>query len=214
MLFILGFYIFAGPSHYPIRVVAVQGVYSHVSPHDIQKIIDPSAKRGYFFLRLCLLQRKLEEKLPWVESATVTREWPDKLIITLTEREAVATLNHRFLVTSAGSIFQPAPDTFPPGLFHLLGPKEKVVDLLNNYRLLASIADAAQLSLAELELSPEGDWRVNLSNKTVVMLGNNDILIRFERFIKIYQNIFIPQHREPKYVDMRYSHGMAVNWQT
>ena len=190
----------------------IQGVYWHVPQENIEKIIAPYTERGYFFANLFSLQRKLQDELPWIQTASVSRQWPDKIVVYLNQKTAVAVLNNLALVTQSGDVFFPSLDSFPPDLPLFIGSKEKVSELLKEYQVFTSLADSVNLSVNQLDLSAEGNWSVKLSNKIVVMLGDDDILAKFKRFIKVYQQVFVPQHREPSYVDMRYSHGMAVNW--
>ncbi len=199
-------------SDFPIRHVVVRGIYWHVSEESLETVITPYAKRGYFFANLFSLQKKLKQDLPWIESATVTREWPDKIVVALSQKTAVAVLNKNRLISSCGDVFAPPVITFPPDLPNFIGPPQQAAEMLQRYGSFTSAANSASLSIIQLTLSPDGSWSVELSNKIVVILGDKDILTRFQRFIKIYQQVFVPQHREPSYVDMRYSHGMAVNW--
>ncbi len=203
--------------HFPIHQVIIEGEYWQTPQSSIEKIIAPYAERGYFFANLFSLQRALQTELPWIQTVSVSRHWPDSIVITLYQKTAVATLNNNALVTQDGQVFSPPVDSFPPELLVLIGPKEKAAELLKTYHLFTSAADSVNLSVIQLDLSSEGNWSVTLysavvSNKIVVMLGNEDILAKFKRFIRVYEQVFVPQHREPSYVDMRYSHGMAVNW--
>ena len=198
--------------HFPIKRVMIEGEYWHVPPQDLENMIAPYVARGYFFANLFSLQRKLKNDEPWILSSAVSRHWPDTIRVVLKQKTAIATLNHNALVTQDGQIFSPPVDSFPPDLPVLIGPKEKAAELLKQYQVFTSAADSVSLSVIQLDLSADGNWSVKLSNKIVVMLGDEDILAKFKRFIKVYEQVFVPQHREPSYVDMRYSHGMAVNW--
>mgnify|MGYP001603491268 CR=1 FL=1 len=201
-------------AHYPIRQVIIEGEYWQVPQVDLEKIIAPYTERGYFFANLFSLQRQLKDDEPWIQSSAVSRHWPDTIVVVLKQKMAVATLNHNSLVTQDGHVFSPPVDSFPPDLPVLIGPKEKAAELLKTYHLFTFAADSVNLTVNQLELSSEGNWSVTLSNKIVVMLGEDDILARFKRFTKVYEQVFVPQHREPSSVDMRYSHGMAVNWKS
>lgn len=216
MLSVVGWFLFENSSrakvHFPIRQVIVQGVYWHVPSEDIEKIIAPYTTKGYFFANLFSLQRKLQEQLPWIQTASVSRQWPDKIVVNLNQKVAVAVLNNLALVTSSSDVFFPSLNSFPPDLPLFIGSKEKVSDMLKEYQLFTSAANSVNLSVIQVDLSSDGNWSVKLNNKIVVMLGDDDILAKFKRFIKVYEQVFVPQHREPSYVDMRYSHGMAVNW--
>ncbi len=201
-------------SRFPIRQVIVEGEYWHIPQNDLEKIIAPYASGGYFFVNLFSLQHVLQIKEPWIQSASVSRRWPDKIVVVLKQKTAVATLNHDMLVTSSGEVFSPAINSFPPDLPILFGAKGKAEEILKKYLTFTSMANSVNLTVTQVKLSAENNWSVELSNKIVVMLGEDDILARFARFTKVYEQVFVPQHREPSYVDMRYSHGMAVNWKS
>ncbi|MBP9727675.1 MAG: cell division protein FtsQ/DivIB [Gammaproteobacteria bacterium] len=201
-------------SHFPIRQVIIEGEYWNIPQSDLETIIAPYASRGYFFANLFTLQHELQVKEPWVQSASVSRHWPDKIVVALKQKIAVAILNNQALLTPAGDVFTPAINSFPPDLPILFGPKQKAEDILKKYVAFTSIASSVNLTVLQVKLSAENNWSVELSNKIVVMLGEEDILAKFARFTKVYEQVFVPQHREPSYVDMRYSHGMAVNWKS
>jgi len=198
--------------HFPIRRVIVEGVYWQIPQQQLEKMIAPYVEQGYFFANLFSLQRNLQNELPWLQTVSVSRQWPDKIVVVLQQKVAIAMLNNNSLLSQAGIVFSPPINSFPPDLPILLGPKEKAGDILKNYQVFTSIADSVNLSVIQVDLSTEGNWSVKLNNKIVVMLGEDDILPKFKRFCTVYQQVFVPQHREPSYVDMRYSHGMAVNW--
>lgn len=201
-------------AHFPIRHVVFEGEYWQVPQSDLEAIVSPYTKSGYFLINLFSLRSHLLEKEPWIQAVSISRRWPESIVLTLNQRTAFAALNDHFLVTSTGEIFSPPPNSFPPDLLILNGPQAQVKKMLENYHFFTSAAVSANLSIMRIDLSPEGNWSVALNNKIVVMLGEDDILARFKRFIKVYEQVFVPQHREPSYVDMRYSHGMAVNWKS
>jgi cell division protein FtsQ len=134
--------------------------------------------------------------------------------MTLTQRIAVAVLNQKSLIGDNGDVFSPPVESFPPDLPEFFCTKEQVKDVLQQYDLFTSVANSANLNVLSIKLTTEGSWSVNLSNNIVVMLGDKDILERFSRFIKVYTKVFVPEHRQPSYVDMRYGHGMAVQWKS
>jgi cell division protein FtsQ len=197
---------------FPIRQVRVEGVYWLVPQPSLEKMITPYLHPGYFFVNLFSLRHALQKLNPWIESVAISRQWPDKIVVVLQQKVALATFNQNQLITTAGEIFSPPIDSFPPDLPKLFGPREQAQEILKNYQIFTSMADSVNLVVLRVTLLKQGYWHVELNNKIVVMLGENDILDKFKRFCTVYQQVFVPQHREPSYVDMRYSHGMAVNW--
>lgn len=192
----------------------MQGECWRIPPSSIESVIIPYVKSGYFLISLSSLQQQLLEKEPWLQSVTLSRQWPDTLVISLMQRIPVAIWNKNSLISDAGEIFSPNLATFPPDLPHFFCTKESVQAVLQQYQIFTSIANSANLSIVSIKLTAESSWSVDLSNDIVVMLGDQDILTRFTRFIKVYRQVFVPEHREPSYVDMRYGHGMAVRWKS
>lgn len=199
-------------THFPISHVIFEGEYWQVPQSSLETIVAPYIAQGYFSVNLPALQHELLDKEPWLQSAAVSRQWPSSIVLVLQQKTAVALLNNNALITESGEVFSPSTDSFPPDLPVLTGPKERAGEMLSQYKVFTSIATSVNLVITKLQLSSEGNWSVEINNKIVVMLGENDILARFNRFIKVYQQVFVPEHREPGSVDMRYNHGMAVNW--
>ena len=84
---------------------------------------------------------------PWVESVDIRRVFPDKIIVDITEKEAIALYGYASLVSSKGQVFQPdiMPDVKLPRIdmleqdipngfkaFELLQSKTVNIDYLPN----------------------------------------------------------------------------------
>ncbi len=96
----------------PLEVVALAGI----SPHTNILAIDQA--------RIC---RRVASH-NWIREAHVTRVIPDKVIITIEERDAIALVEHGelFLMDSDGSLFEPAGERaeWPLPVISGLGPQE------------------------------------------------------------------------------------------
>ena len=199
---------------FPVRHVIVTGDCWHVSSAEVEFFLKPEVKTGYFLVNLALLQHRLQTKVPWLQVVTIARQWPDTLVVHLVQKQPLAVWNNTALLSTTGEIFFPDITSFPPDIPHFFAEKPDINDMLRYNQLFTPIADTAGLRIIALTLTVNGSWRVDLSHNIVVMLGDQDILARFTRFANVYRKVFVPEHREPSYVDMRYGHGMAVQWKT
>ncbi len=90
------------------------------TPEEIKEILNIDEQTSIFSLNLKEASRRLEEK-PEIKRAIVIRQFPDKLIIQLEERRAVAQVGAKryFLVDEQGVIL-PEPRNFPFADFPLI----------------------------------------------------------------------------------------------
>lgn len=197
---------------FPVTVVEVSGDYWHVSQNKLVNIITPELSGGFFSVDLKSLRVILLKEVPWIGSVSVSRRWPGTVRINIEQKRPVAIWNNVALLEKNGHLFYPLTTTFPPWLPVFSGRKEDKEALLSMYQHMLEFNPPEQLEITNLSLSKQGDWLVTFNQKTVVMLGDEDILRNFKHFIAIYSQFFVKKNKIAVYVDMRYSHGLAVKW--
>ena len=200
------------PQLFPVTVVKVDGNYWHVSEQDIIKLVDPEIKKGFFKANLAKIQSDLKYNLPWIDKVSVTRVWPRVYEISISQKQPMATWNNNALIDKDFSLFYPLAPTFPQDLpvFEGNTTQEKIV--AQDYQVMMSDLKEMSFAIATIKVSSDGNWEVTFDNEGVVMLGNRDILGRFKRFVAIYEQLVDEKQKTPAYIDMRYSHGVAVKW--
>ena len=67
-----------GAERWPLAKLRVHGEFKRVPGEELQKVMLPHARAGFFAVDLQQAQRAVEQ-LPWVESAQVRKQWPDVL---------------------------------------------------------------------------------------------------------------------------------------
>lgn len=202
----------ADPALFPIRQVEIQGAYPHLDRNVVRAAITPFLTASFWNIDVEGLQGQLLAS-PWLKSASVSRVWPDKLVIGLSEQTAVARWGDNSLVNPDGQIFSPPAATFPEGLPQLNGPLDQQQVVMDMYKQMTAQVAPLGLKINSLELSPRFSWQLILSNGMQVMLGRTDTMARLARLISVYNKIFANHNVKGVSVDLRYTNGLAVQWQ-
>lgn len=205
---------------FTLRTITVRGIpekeLRHVSATTVRNAALPKI-RGNFFTANLDTVRQAFEAVPWVRKATVRREWPDQLIVTVEEHEPLGTWGEDGKLLSAkGDVFTAnlAEAEEHGELAEFSGPDGSEKDVVARYRDL-------QQWLAPMKLAPEGvqlshryAWSVRLDNGMTVELGREEssttIKERVERLVGIYPELVARLQDRIENVDMRYPNGLAL----
>lgn len=211
---------------FPLKQVIIKGEYNEVDPNSIKSILQPYLNTGLLQLKTGTLRQELQD-LPWVETAELDRDWPNTLVIVLTEKIPVARWRNNALITAAGEVFFPPTDTIPKNLPVLETSSNLITEgiaLLQEVKIaVASInlqvkslilTQRQTLSLTLQSIPTTTDSADSNSNQGTiqVLLGEEDIQNRLNRFISVYPKVFANRLNQVEYADMRYTNGMAVKW--
>lgn len=199
-------------NEFPIHQVKIYGV-KHLNSSETQQMLLPFVSKGFFGVEVDLIKEQLLQG-PWVADVSVRRIWPDKVIITISERSPIARWNDNALLSSTGEIFTPSPETYPAGLPYFTGPEGQQLSMLEFYSKINTLLNPLHLKIKHLALSPYLSWDVEFSNGMKVRLGYKDVLTRVGHFVKVYSKIVGERAADIDYVDLRYPNGLAVRWKT
>ncbi len=197
----------------PIKKVTITGEFNHIDMQQVKNTTMPYLASGFFSLDTEQLKQALLN-CSWVKEVEIRRQWPDRLAINITEQHAFALWNDISLVNAQGELFSAGASAMPVGLPRLYGPNEKQKELIERFGQLSAILAPLQLQITELRLTARGSYQLEMSNHITVMLGKNDFLPKFEKFVQIYPKLQEPNSLsagEMRTVDLRYSNGIAVN---
>lgn len=178
---------------------------------DLERHLGAWVGNSYFATDLEDIKASLEQR-PWVESAAVKREWPDRLMINIREKKPLAYWRDGRLVSRTGELFSPPNPQVAGALPLLSGPDERVRDVISMARALSDQLAARGLGFSGLSLEQRGAWTLRLSNGIDVVLGRDQVIRRFERFMTVYQARLASRADEVSRVDARYTNGVAVQW--
>lgn len=194
----------------PLRAVLVSGERTFVTDADVEKVVRSSFKGSFIALNVDNVHGQIE-KMPWVQRASVRKEWPDTLRVYLIEQKAVAKWNDDMLLNQYGKSFQAK---VPEELQHLpvlFGPGGSERTALEGYKAMQSLLANTDLEIAELSLSERYAWHIRLKNDVNLNLGRTEFMNRLQRFVDIYP-LLLRNEKAVSYVDLRYDTGLAVGW--
>ncbi len=197
----------------PIRYVRTEGVFQHIDKEAIKKTLRPLVNTGFFSADIEAIRQAVLQ-MPWVESVSVKRVWPDAIDIEIQERTAYVRWSENSLLTERGEKFTP-PDTKQFGYLPLLngpaGQEQKVLEIMKGIR--TALADQA-MDLAEFSINDRRAWKLVLTNGMEILLGRVDQLKHFQRFLKTLTLFTQEQIQAMARADLRYPNGYAVSWRS
>jgi len=201
----------ADPHTLPLRAVRVEGALQHVSRTQLRAAIMPHATAGFFGVDVDAIKRAVTQ-LPWVESVSVRRIWPDSLGVEVVEQAAFARWGGGGLVNPDGALFAAEPSTYPEGLPELRGPVDSEAALVRGYREMSETLAALGLRITGLVLDERRAWRLYLANGMELVLGRQDTAARLTRFVRAFKKELQTAAANIRRVDLRYARGFAVSW--
>lgn len=196
-----------------IASVQVDGDFHQIKRGDLVHLLAPVAKGNYFSVSLSDI-RDAAEKSPWVESASVSRQWPDVVRVQITEKQPVARWGNQGLMSSKGELFVPVSASGTESLPILFGPPDKARYVMEQYGAMNSILRTLNLRIVELQLTDRMSWFLRLDSGVQLVVDQADTIEKLQRFAYLYQRQLEPDIAKIATIDLRYRNGVAVGWKT
>jgi cell division protein FtsQ len=204
--------LYAGVSHavrqqvFSITQVRVVTPVTHVTRQQIEEIVRREVGGTLFTLRLDTA-REAFEKLPWVRSANVRRQWPGGLEVALTEHVPLARWGREALVNVQGEVFAAAFDGALPVFNGPPGAAKEMTIQYDHFR--RSLEDIGRTP-GEINVSPRRAWQLKLDDGMTLDLGREQVEQRLRRFVAVYPRTIARMTRPVDRVDLRYANGFAA----
>lgn len=204
---------------FSIQGITVKGNVTHSNVVTLRANVLPQLSGNFFTLNL-LQARQAFEQIPWIRSALVRREFPNRLSVTLDEFQPVAQWGFegdgKFL-SAEGAVFEVnADDVDADNLPLLKGPESQAKTVLEMYRFLKPMLAKMDMSLDKLELSQRGSWSAQLESGANLELGHGsqqEIAERLQTFFKTLTQVASRYGRTVSSLlsaDLRYENGYAL----
>lgn len=211
MLILRSVWIFLGDrEQFPINTIQIKAHYHCLNPKQVQAMLEPHLQDSFFTLSLRQLKKDLNEH-PCLKTANIKRVWPDKIIISLREKEPFVRWNGA-LLTEEGELLPQSRPRYATPLVEFYCEKLPLKSTLKQYKNLSKILSDYGLSASIVTVSKNGAWDIALNNSVLIRLGKHRITKRLLRFAKAYAALEAEHDTPPLSVDLRYPSGMAVQW--
>jgi cell division protein FtsQ len=197
-----------------ISQVSVTGRFQRVSPIEVEQAVKARVRDiGLVSVDLAAVQRAVE-LLPWVDTATVERQWPRALNIRVVEQVAAARWGANGLLNTRGELFISEARHIPPELPRLSGPQGSESEVARRYLAAQAQITEAGMRVTAVRLDARGAWEFDLDNGITVRLGRRQIDERFARFVQAGVGQISARANDINYIDMRYTNGFAIGWRS
>jgi cell division protein FtsQ len=191
---------------FALREVRVGGELQHVTRAEIEDVVRRELKGTFFTLDLAR-SRAAFERLPWVRTVAVRRQWPAGLDVALEEHQPFARWGTAALVNTHGEVFHAAYEG-PLPLF--AGPEGSAREIAIQYRYFRRSLAAVGETPVEVRVSARRAWQLKLESGLTLALGRENIEARLARFVATQPRAAAVLGRRVDYVDLRYTNGYAV----
>lgn len=205
-----GYYLQQMEELLPIRTIQLSGSFEYLDQGEVEQALQQYIGQGFFSLDIHQLQKVLHQK-SWTESVSVRRVWPDKIRVTITEKEPVARWDERHLLSNTASVYLADTGAFAHLPLVNAASHQPQWALRQFYALQARFERVDERVLA-LRVDSRGALDIELINGLQIKLGRSDIDRKIERLASIYLQQILPRREQIERLDLRYSNGFAVAW--
>lgn len=204
---------------FALQAITVEGEVTRNNALTIKTNVVPHLQGNFFTLDL-QRTRQAFESVPWVRSAVVHREFPNRLRVHLLEQQPLALWGEEGgsrMLNQQGEVFEAnvgevEADSMP----RFKGPDSQSHEVLAMYRTLRPLLQEAGTDIDEIELSPRGSWRVVTAQGGALELGRGqpqELVDRLRDFLRTVGQVTARYGRTPKSLaaaDLRHKDGYAL----
>lgn len=195
----------------PLSRLVVKGNLLHVTPEDVrQKLMNDQSLGTFMTQDVNILQQDIES-MPWVEKASVRKQWPDLIKVYVTEHQAGAIWNSTDLLDVKGDVFKGDASLVDQNLPKLFGPDVASHEVLDVWYSTEKSLSTIGRKMDALVLNDRKSWQIILDNGIRLELGKDSRKERLDRFVRLYQRLG-DKVDQISYIDLRYDTGAAVGW--
>ncbi len=195
----------------PLKYVRTEGVFQYLSKNEIKTVLQPLVMTGFFEADMQAIH-SVVSTLPWVDTVTVKRIWPDAIDIKIREKKPYARWGKNSLITEQGVIFTPNNSEQFQNLTVVTGPEQQQVKVLEIMKGVKTALADQSMQLAEFSVNDRWAWKIKLATGLEILLGRNEQLKKLQRFLKTLAVLKQEQVDAMALVDLRYPNGYAVSW--
>lgn len=199
------------PALLPLNTVRIDTRLIEVDQDAIRRIILAHADAGFIRMDVTAVRKELEA-LPWVETASVRRAWPDVLQVSIQEQQAVARWAAGGLLNPRGVRFVPGDERQWGHLPLLRGPDGSERMVMQEYRQMQQMLQPLGLAISHVSMDERRAWSLQVGEALHLGLGRHDTERRLLRFVRVYPRVLEPRLAGIERVDLRYTNGFAIRW--
>lgn len=199
------------PQNLTIKMIEVTGNLKVLNKELLEPVIEPFSKTNLHLLDMKGLEKAVEAH-DWVDSASLTKVWPSKLIVKVREEKPVAFWGKDAMLSQEGKIIKAVLPEKKGILPLLYSPENKGRNMASNFLKIRELMQEFPVKLVEFKEDARGSWQIKLENGLIVKIGRHQHDKRMKRFIVGYKQKLEKDVSKIHTVDLRYTNGFAVKW--
>lgn len=199
------------PDTLPIRSIQIQGQLHYLDKQQLQSRLAGSVIGNFFTVGIHKIKASVKD-LPWVAEVTVRRVWPDTVRVDVREYEPYARWADGGFLDRDGAWFDAPHEAVTKYLPMLKGPRgyESIVN--QKLKSLGTVLQLLDMEIDQIQVNQRRAWRLVTTQGIVFNLGKEDLEQKLKRFVRVYPLDENNPGRKLKQIDLRYSNGVAVQW--
>jgi cell division protein FtsQ len=195
----------------PVASITVKGEFNYVAQNEVTELVKGMIGGSFIGEDISEIKQSLESK-PWIDSVNLVRQWPDILEIVVHEQVPIARWGESGFVNVRGEIIVVEKMSDLSQFSTLLGQREDVGLIMQQYSLLATTLQPYNMSIDVLEKNYRGVWRLQLNNGWKVIVGRGDVYKKIQRLTYLLDVKKLNDQMKIESIDLRYPNGLAVSW--
>jgi cell division protein FtsQ len=207
---------------FALELISVEGEVTRNNALTLKTNVIPHLQGNFFTLELNQA-RQVFEAVPWVHTAVIHREFPNRLRVRLQEQHPLALWGEEgrsTLLNQQGQVFDAnLGEVEADALPRLKGPDDQSQQVLAVYQILRPVLQAANMEIDELDLSVRGSWKLVTAQGATIELGRGqpqELVARLTDFLRTLPQITSRYGRTPRSLaaaDLRHKDGYALRLQ-
>lgn len=204
---------------FAIQAITVQGEVTRNNAVTLRANVVPQLSGNFFTLDLNQA-RDAFEAVPWVRTAVVHRDFPNRLRTVLQEHHPIALWGDdgaSTMVNEQSQVFEASVDDVDvERLPRLKGSDGLSAEVVKMYQYLQPLFEAVDMEIDQLEMTARGSWRVLTQSGAQIELGRGneaEVGARLQVFFRTLSQITSRYGRTPTSLagaDLRHKDGYAL----
>ncbi len=197
----------------PAAMITVAGELSTRQRAVLTEQLQPLVKAGYFTADLTQIRDGALSK-PWVDQVTVTRHWPNGIVVRVLPRHAVARWGSGRLLSDQAVVFVEAEPVDRRDLPMLHGPASQSQLMMQQYQQINQWFAPLGMRLQELHLTERMTWFMKFDSGLRVIVDQEQTHTKLQRLSYLAKQGLNDAWPHIAAIDLRYRNGMALQWRT
>lgn len=194
----------------PIVAYQIEGNVKYTDIGELKNVLHGIPKMGFFSTDVDMIKQKVEE-LRWVESAQISRTWPDRITVNINEYQPVAIWNGAYFISPNGDLIpMTGEEDYAQDMNQLYGPDGDHQLIMVTYAKIEKRLSLSGIKIRKLKLNSRRSIEFVLDDDVLVILGRDDFEKRVERLAIYYAPLKRKVGDRLYSVDLRYTNGISV----